>query len=70
MLVTLMAPRPLLSQKGDTDKWSDPKGGFLAAAVAEPVYELLGKKSLGTDIYPPEGVHVLNIYQLAEANGN
>jgi hypothetical protein len=60
MLVSLMAPRPLLLQTGDTDKWSDPKGEFLAAVAAGPVYELLGKKPLGTDIYPAAGVPILN----------
>jgi len=40
MLVALMAPRPLLLQTGTTDNWSDPKGEFLAAVAAEPVYEL------------------------------
>jgi hypothetical protein len=60
MLVSLMAPRPLLLQTGDTDKWSDPKGEFLAAVAAAPVYELLGKKSLGTEIYPSAGVPILN----------
>jgi len=60
MLISLMAPRPLLLQTGDTDKWSDPKGEFLAAVAAAPVYELLGKKSLGTDIYPAAGVPILN----------
>jgi hypothetical protein len=60
MLVALMAPRPLLLQTGDADKWSDPKGEFLAAVAAAPVYELLGKKSLGTDVYPSAGVPILN----------
>jgi hypothetical protein len=60
MLVALMAPRPLLLQTGDTDKWSDPKGEFVAAAAAGPAYELLGKKSLGTDVYPPAGTPILN----------
>jgi len=60
MLIALMAPRPLLLQTGTTDNWSDPKGEFLAAAAAGPVYELLGKKSLGTQIWPEAGVPVLN----------
>jgi len=38
LLVALMALRPLLLQTGDTDYWSDPKGEFLAAVAAEPVY--------------------------------
>ena len=41
-LIALMAPRYLLLQTGDTDYWSDPKGEFLAAQAAQPVYELLG----------------------------
>jgi hypothetical protein len=60
MLVALMAPRPLLLQTGDTDKWSDPKGEFLAAVAAAPVWELLGKKSLGTDVCPAAGTPILN----------
>lgn len=60
MLVALMAPRPLLLQTGDTDYWSDPKGEFVAAVAGGPVYELLGKKSLGTDVMPDAGVPVLN----------
>ncbi len=60
MLISLMAPRPLLLQTGTTDKWSDPKGEFLAAVAAAPVYELLGKKPLGTDAFPAAGVPILN----------
>lgn len=59
MLVALMAPRPLLLQTGDTDKWSDPKGEFLAAVAAEPVYKLFGKKGLGTEIMPEAGKPIL-----------
>jgi (4-O-methyl)-D-glucuronate---lignin esterase len=52
MLVALIAPRPLLLQTGSTDNWSDPKGEFLAAVAAGPVYKLLGKQDLGTDVWP------------------
>jgi hypothetical protein len=52
MLVAMIAPRPLLLQTGNTDKWSDPYGEFLAAVAAEPVYQLLGKKGLGTTAFP------------------
>ncbi len=60
MLVALMAPRPLLLQTGNTDYWSDPKGEFMAAVAGGPVYELLGKKSLGTDVMPAAGQPILN----------
>jgi hypothetical protein len=52
MLLSLIAPRPLLLQTGDSDNWSDPKGEFLAAVAAEPVYKLLGKMGPGTKEFP------------------
>jgi len=55
MLVALMAPRPVLLQTGDTDYWSDPKGEFLAAVAAEPVYKLFNKNGPGTDVMPKAG---------------
>ncbi len=60
LLVALMAPRPLLLQTGDKDLWSDPKGEFLAAVAAEPVYRLLGREGLGTDRLPPPGQPILH----------
>lgn len=42
-LVALMAPRALLLQTGSTDYWSDPKGEFLSAVAAIPVYKLFGE---------------------------
>lgn len=60
MLVSLLAPRPLLLQTGDSDNWSDPKGEFVAAVAAEPVYNLLGKKGLQTTVWPSPGTPILN----------
>jgi hypothetical protein len=60
MLLALIAPRPVLLQTGDADKWSDPKGEFLAAVAAEPVYRMLGKQGLGTDQWPPAGTPLLH----------
>lgn len=57
-LVALCAPRPVFISSGSIengDRWMDPKGMFLGAAHAESVYELLGKKGLGTTTFPPEG---------------
>ncbi len=55
MLISLIAPRPLLLQTGDTDVWSDPKGEFVAAVAAEPVYRLFGKQGPGTTEMPKAG---------------
>lgn len=55
MLVALMAPRPLLLQTGDSDYWSDPKGEFLSAIAAQPVYQLFGKPGPGTVAWPKGG---------------
>lgn len=60
MLLALIAPRPVLLQTGNTDIWSDPYGEFLAAIAAEPVYELLGGKGLGTDKMPPPDKPILH----------
>lgn len=72
MLLALIAPRPVLLQTGDKDFWSDPKGEFLAAVAAEPVYRLLGKQGLGTDQMPPAGtpiLHTIGYYMHAGGHG-
>ena len=71
-LIALMAPRPVLLQTGNTDGWSDPKGEFLAAVAARPVFELLGKKGPETDEFPPAGKFVgdtLGYYMHAGGHG-
>lgn len=55
MLISLIAPRPLLLQTGSTDKWSDPKGEYLAAQAAGPVYALFGKQGVGEGAFPEPG---------------
>ena len=60
MLLALIAPRAVLLNTGDQDRWSDPKGEFLAAVAAEPVYRLLGKQGLGTDQWPSPGQAILH----------
>jgi len=52
-LVALCAPRPVFIGAGaQGDGWVDPKGMFLAAVGAGPVYRLLGRKDMGTPQFP------------------
>jgi hypothetical protein len=72
LLLALIAPRPLLLQTGDTDLWSDPKGEFLSAVAAGPVYRMLGAQDLGTEQMPPAGqpiLHRLGYYMHAGGHG-
>lgn len=59
-LIALIAPRPLLLSTGSTDNWSDPRGEFLAAVEAGPVYELLGRDDLGTNVMPAAETPIFN----------
>jgi hypothetical protein len=56
-LVALCAPRPVFISCGAfkvEGGWVDAKGMFQAGAAAGPVYELLGKKGLGTTEMPDQ----------------
>ncbi len=52
-LLSLIAPRPLFLSTGSEDRWGDPRGEFLAARAATPVYELFGKIGLRETDFPP-----------------
>lgn len=57
-LLALCAPTPIFISAGSPfveGQWIDAKGMFLAGVHAGPVYELLGKKGLGTTEFPVLG---------------
>lgn len=60
MLLALIAPRPLYLGTALEDQWADPRGEFLSARAAEPVYRLFGKRGLEVAEMPALGAPIMN----------
>ncbi len=60
-LIAMCAPRPVFVSSGEKgDAWTDARGMFMAAAAAQPVYALLGKRTMGTSDFPAVEVGLMD----------
>ncbi len=59
-LLALIAPRPVYVASATEDLWADPRGEFLAACAASPVYALFGLEGLDEKDTPAIGQPIGN----------
>jgi hypothetical protein len=60
MLLALIAPRKLYIASADEDLWADPKGEYLSAYYASPVYKLYGLEGLTSPNMPSVHQPIMN----------
>lgn len=54
-LLALSAPRHVYAASAELDRWADPNAELRSCLAVGPVYELLGKKPLTCEEFPPIG---------------
>lgn len=59
-LIALIAPRPVYIASAEEDQWADPRGEFLSAFYASPVYNLFGKQGISYEKMPAVNQPVQN----------
>lgn len=68
-LLALIAPRPVYVASAEDDQWADPRGEFLSAFYATPVYELYEKKGIPSKEMPAVNEPIQNTVAYHIRNG-